>query len=419
MRAVLFSVLTFGGLAPLGAQWKAPSDSALRAVVTNRVAAEMSTGMVVGVIEQGKTRFVAAGARGATGSAPLDQKTLFEIGSISKTFTTTLLAQMVVAGEVKLDDPVQQFLPAGVTMPSKDGKQITLLDLATSTSGLPRMPNLEPTDAANPYADFDAQKLYAFLNGYTLTRAPGEAYEYSNLGMGLLGHVLALKAGKSYEALVTDRILRPLGMRETWITIPATERGRMAQGHNRELAPVANWDLAVLAGAGGWRSTPDDMARFLQAALKPPATPLGRAMQLATTRQRPTGMKDVSIALGWHIIDRNGQQIVFHNGETGGYHSWLGYNPVTGANAVILASSAHDIDDLGLNLVDSTIPRRDPEPVRPTVAVSEALMSEYTGRYELAPTFAIEVTREGDKLSSRPPISHDSGSSPRPTRAGS
>jgi CubicO group peptidase (beta-lactamase class C family) len=378
--------------------WHPPADSVVKRIIDARVAAEGSTGMVVGVIDAGKPRFIATGTRGAAGSAPLDQKTLFEIGSISKVFTTTLLAHMVLSGEVHLDDPAHQFLPVGVTLPSRDGKVITLLDLATATSGLPRMPTMTPRDPENPYADFDAKQLYAFLNGLELSRAPGAAYEYSNLGMGLLGHLLALKAGKPYEQLVTERILRPLGMHETSLVVPEARRSRLAQGHNRELAAVKNWDFDVLAGAGGWRSTPEDMARFLQAQLTPPANLLGRAMKLAATTQRPTGIKDVSIGLGWHIIDRNGQQIVFHNGENSGYHAWLGFNRAAGSNALILAGSAHDIDDIGLNLVDSTIPRRDPAPPRATVVVSEAVMQEYVGTYELAPTFSITVTREGSKL---------------------
>lgn len=378
--------------------WHPPADSVIRRTIEARVAGEGSTGMVVGVLDAGKPRFIATGVRGAAGSAPLDQKTLFEIGSISKVFTTILLAHMVESGEVRLDDPAQQLLPAGVTLPSKDGRAITLLDLATATSGLPRMPTITPRDPENPYADFDAKQLYAFLNGLTLTRAPGASYEYSNLGMGLLGHLLALKAGKPYAQLVTERILRPLGMNETSLVIPEARRSRLAQGHNRELAAVKNWDFDVLAGAGGWRSTPEDMARFLQAQLTPPANLLGRAMQLAATTQRPTGIKDVSIGLGWHIINRNGQQIVFHNGETGGYHSWLGFNRAVGSNALILAASAHDIDDIALNIVDSTIPRRDPAAPRATVEVREAVMQEYVGVYELAPTFAITVSREANKL---------------------
>lgn len=387
MRLLLLTVLAAGTATPIAAQWIAPTDSAVRQVVDGRVAAGGSTGMVVAVLDQGQVRFVA--------TAPHDRRTLFEIGSISKVFTTTLLAQMVVTGEVKLEDPAQQYLPAGVTMPSKDGRQITLLDLATATSGLPRMPAIAPANPANPYADYGAKQLYQFLTGYTLTRAPGESYEYSNLGMGLLGHLLSLKAGIPYEQLVTQRILLPLGMRETWVTVPAAQRSRVAPGHNRDLDPAGNWDFDVLAGAGGWRSTPEDMARFLGAVRNPPATPLGQAIKLATESRRPTGIPDVTIGLGWHVIARNGQQIIFHNGETGGYHSYLGFSPGTGANALVLGSSADDIDDIALNLIDPTFPRRVP---RPTVPVPEASLAEYVGTYELAPTFSIVVTHEGDRL---------------------
>ncbi|MBA2291533.1 MAG: serine hydrolase [Gemmatimonadales bacterium] len=397
MRLIVLAALMAGVSNEGLAQWKGPADSTMHRVISARVTANGSTGMVMGIVENGKPRFVVTGVRGGPGSAPLDPSTIFEIGSISKVFTTTLLAQMVVAGEVSLDDPAQKFLPAGVTMPSKDGKPITLLDLATASSGLPRLPALEPADSANPYSDYGEEQLYAFLSRHTLTRSPGERYEYSNLGMGLLGHLLSLKAGVPYEQLVIQRILRPLGMKETWITIPPAQRARLAQGHNRDLEAVGPWAFDVLAGAGGWRSTPKDMARFLAAMLSPPTTALGRALTMAVQSRRPTGMTDISIGLGWHIIDRNGQPLTFHNGETGGYHSYLGFNPVTGANVLILAASANDIDDIGMHQVDSTIPRRDPV-VRPTVTVSEGLLEQYVGNYALAPTFAIEITRQGDRL---------------------
>src|SRR5207244_1074108 len=138
----------------------------------------------------------------------------------SKAFTAVLLADMVTRGEVKLDDPVSKYLPETVKVPAYQDRVITLLDLTTQTSGLPRLPsNLKPADPGNPYADYDVDRLYAFLNGYTLTRAPGAKYEYSNLGVGLLGHALARRAGKSYEELVTERILKPLKMTRTSITL--------------------------------------------------------------------------------------------------------------------------------------------------------------------------------------------------------
>ena len=135
---------------------------------------------------------------------------VFEIGSITKVFTTSVLALMAATGDVSLDDPVTKFLPSTVTFP-ESGRPITLADIATQSSGLPRLPtNFSPADPSNPYADYSVDQMYEFLGGVRLTRAPGDSYEYSNLAMGLLGHVLALRAGTTYEAMVTDRLLVPI-----------------------------------------------------------------------------------------------------------------------------------------------------------------------------------------------------------------
>src|SRR4029078_9399783 len=151
-------------------------------------------------------RVVAYGTSDVPG-LPLDANTVFEIGSLTKTFTATILADMVLRGEVALDDPAQKYLPASVKVPSRNGRQITLLDLATHTSGLPKIPaNLKQTDPQNPYASYSVQDLYDYLTSYTLTRDPGARFEYSNTGVGLLGHILSLKANKSYEDLVIERV---------------------------------------------------------------------------------------------------------------------------------------------------------------------------------------------------------------------
>jgi CubicO group peptidase (beta-lactamase class C family) len=342
---------------------------------------------------------MAAGGRAGEGSPAVNDQTVFEIGSVSKVFTTTLLAEMVIAGEVALDDPISEFLPDSVRAPSRNGRQITLLDLATSSSGLPRLPDdFTPADPTNPYADYEVRHLYAFLSGYMLTRDPGASYEYSNLGMGLLGHLLALRAGMSYEDLVIRRILTPLGMRDTRITLTPAMSGRLATGHGADLEVVGNWDIAVLAGAGGWRSTTTDMLRFLAAAVTPPPGSLGRALRMAMEPRRPAGSPVLRIGLGWQVLERNGQRIVWHNGETGGYHSFLGLDPASGANVVVLANSATDIDDIGLHILDSSIAVRHPPPPRPAVTVDATVLERYVGRYDLAPEFAIDVTREGNAL---------------------
>jgi serine-type D-Ala-D-Ala carboxypeptidase/endopeptidase len=153
-----------------------PSDSAIRTIITNRVDAKLSTGIVVGVLEpSGRRRIVSYGASGTF--RPLDANSVFEIGSITKTFTAALLADMVTRGEVRLDDPVAKYLPASVKMPSRNGRQITLLDLATQSSGLPGMPNnFHPADPNNPYADYTPAAMYAFLSSYELPRDIGAQY---------------------------------------------------------------------------------------------------------------------------------------------------------------------------------------------------------------------------------------------------
>ena len=399
--ATILAVSALGAAAPapLAAQWTAPPADSVQAILATRIERGGAVGLALGVTDAGQPRVMTAGRRAGAGSPAIDARTVFEIGSVSKVLTTTLLAEMVVRGEVALEDPVQKFLPDSVRMPSRDGREITLLDLATASSGLPRLPgNMKPADPANPYADYGVDELYAFLSGYTLPRAPGAAYEYSNLGMGLLGHVLSLKAAMPYEQLVIERILTPLGMHDTRIALTPDMRSRLASGHAADLTPARNWDLDVLAGAGAWRSTASDMLRFVGAAVTPPVGALGEAMKLAMTPRRPTGAPGLRIGLGWHVLEREGQQLVWHNGATAGYHSFVGLNPASGANVAVLANSSTNIDDVGLHVLHPTMPVQHPAPPRATVAVDSAVLQRYVGRYEVTPAFAIDIVRDGGAL---------------------
>ena len=184
------------------------------------------TGIVVGVLEADGTRRIQAYGRAGPGAMQLGAETIFEIGSISKVFTAIILADMAADGLLALDDPVQTLAPEGVTIPSRPGQAMRLVDIATHRSALPRLPdNMSPADRSNPYADYTPQMLYDFLNGHELSRDVGAEFEYSNLAVGMLGHLLALKSGMDYEELVTERILDPLGMVNTGITpTPEMER---------------------------------------------------------------------------------------------------------------------------------------------------------------------------------------------------
>src|SRR5579862_6898917 len=252
------------------------SSGEIREILVKRIDQQkQSVGIVVGVIEPAGRRVVAYGNLANGDPRPVDGDTIFEIGSISKVFTSLLLADMVSRKEVALDDLATAYLPENVRMPELSGKSITLLDLSTHSSGLPRVPgNLKPKDPANPYADYSVDDLYQFLSGYELTRDPGSEVEYSNLGAGLLGHLLAYRAGTDYESLVRTRITGPLGMPATGITLSPSMEQRMATGHNGMLAPVANWDFRALAGAGALRSSANDMLTFLEAFLGYKESPL-------------------------------------------------------------------------------------------------------------------------------------------------
>ena len=222
----------------------------IRSIMANRVESGRAVGIVAGVIDQKGRQVIASGKVSLEGPQQPDGDTVYEIGSVTKVFTSLILADMIEKGEVKADDPVAKFLPATVKVPSRNGRQITLLDLSMQVSGLPRLPdNLKPADPANPYVDYDAAKLYDFLSRYTLTRDPGEKYEYSNLAVGLLGHALALKAGISYEELLRRRIFDPLGMRSTSMTLSEAQKNRLAPGYSASLQPVKNWVSRCLPDA--------------------------------------------------------------------------------------------------------------------------------------------------------------------------
>jgi D-alanyl-D-alanine-carboxypeptidase/D-alanyl-D-alanine-endopeptidase len=279
--------MTMTNIVPARADRARPSWQSIQRIIGERVDAKRSAGIVVGVVDVDGRRVAACGDPGP-GQPPLDASSVFEIGSITKVFTATLLADMVARGEVALDEPVARLLPPTVRVPARGNRQIELVDLATQTSGLPRLPaNLRWEDPAHPVmAGYTAGQLYEFLSGYTLTREIGSEYEYSNLGFGLLGHALALRAGMIYEQLVSDRILKPLGMTTTAISVTQAMKERFALPHGERGDVVAIWDYGALVASGGICSTMTDMLTFAAANLDPSGGPLHRAMAATHTPLR-------------------------------------------------------------------------------------------------------------------------------------
>jgi len=364
---------------------------------------KQAVGIVVGVIEPAGRRVVAYGSLATGDPRTVDGDTIFEIGSVTKVFTSLLLADIVNRKEIALDDPAAKYLPEHVKMPKRSGKSITLLDLSTHRSGLPNVPsNLKPKDPRNPYADYSVDDLYQFLSGYELPRDPGSEFEYSNLGGGLLGHLLAYRAGTDYETLIGTRITRPLSMTDTGITLSSSMKQRMATGHTAMLAPTANWDLPTLAGAGALRSSVNDMLTFLEAFLGYKESPLAPAMNATFEVRRPTGQGKGEIGLGWIIMSPHGREIAAHDGGTGGFRSWVGYDPKERIGVVVLSNASTPIGvfDIGLHLLDPKWPLANLEPPkqRIEIPIDSKLLDNYAGRYQLAPHLIFEVSRDGDRL---------------------
>ena len=383
------------------APWTLPSDAAIHDMLVKRIDVdEQGVGIVVGVIDGRGRRIIAYGARNQGDKRSLDGDTLFEIGSMTKVFTSLLLEEAVLRGEVKLDDPVVKYLPTGVHIPERDGKQITLIDLATHTSGLPRLPtNLKPADPNNPYADYTFDQLYQFLGGYQLPRDIGSKYEYSNLGAGLLGNALSHRAGLSYEALVRREVLAPLHMNSTTVTLSPALAARMAVGHSLGLDPVSNWDLPALAGAGALRSDANDLLTFLAAELGYTQTPLNAAMTAQWQPRRPTDAPNTEVSLAWHVRKTATGEVIWHNGGTGGFRTFMGFDPKGRFGVVVLtnATTASGGDDIGFRLLTGSPLTPQPKPHH-AIHLGAAALQPFVGKYQLAPLALLTITSDGGHL---------------------
>lgn len=372
----------------------------VESVIESRIADKKLVGIVIGIVDKDGMTYYSYGEKEADGGEAPDENTVFEIGSISKAFTGILLADAVVRGDVSYSDTIDQYLPAEVSVPTRGGKSITLEHLSVQNSGLPRMPkNLRPKSALNPYADYTYEQLYEALGKIELERDIGEAYEYSNLGVGLLGHLLERATGLTYEALVIDRIAKPLGMPDTCITLNDDLNERLAPGHMRR-RQVPNWDIPTLAGAGALRSTAKDMTTFLAANLGVVETPMRAAMDDSHRPRAEAGGPPMKIGLGWHILAADGPgPIVWHNGGTGGYRTFAGFVKETGTGVVVLTNSGGEgHDDIGFHLLNDALPMRMPIKERAEVKVDRETLKRYVGKYELTPDFVIEVDLKGNQL---------------------
>ncbi|MFE2878439.1 serine hydrolase domain-containing protein [Streptomyces roseus] len=348
------------------------------ALATAERLAGRHVGVTVAAVAGGQVAYAATGTTGRADGGKPSADTLFEIGSVTKTFTALSLARMVVAGAVELDEPLARLLPEGTTVPSRGRQEITLRHLATHTSGLPRLPKgmmlralLRP-GTPDPYAGCTADMLLSGLARTRLGSAPGRRVRYSNLGAGLLGLALARRAGTTYGQLVTTQVCAPLGMSATVVAADADRPGRPARGHDRRRRPASPWNLADLAGAGGLRSSATDLVSYVRAQLDCGGHPeLAAAVRL--TRQVEHRANRFSwMHLGWRahrLHPRQGAHMqIWHNGGTGGFASFVGFDPETETAAIVLSNTQRPVDAAAFDLLRTLQARATSRDARPGAA---------------------------------------------------
>ena len=309
------------------------------ALKSGELAPATGAGVSIGVYQHGVRRVFSYGAA--------KPDSIFEIGAVTKTFTGLMLAQMVAQGKAKLDEPVRELLPAG-TVAKPDGPEIALLDLATRRSGLRWFPsNLYSADLNNPYADYTAAKLYAFVARHGVAKRSDAPVRNSELAFGLLGQALADRAGESFAALLKDEIAGPLGLKDTTISLSHEQQLRFVSGHSADHRTVRAWDFDSMAGVGAIRSTAGDMLAYLEANLHPesvePAAGFPAAATLPAALNKSHELEaDVSpgtrIALAWLYDAETGNY--WHNGATAGFSAYAFFNPKGDYAAVVLFNTA-------------------------------------------------------------------------------
>jgi serine-type D-Ala-D-Ala carboxypeptidase/endopeptidase len=378
---------------------KPVDEQALHALLVERVdVRKWGTAIVVGISSPQGRQLVSYGTLSVQDRRQVDGATVFEIASLTKVLTALVLADMAARKQVTLDAPVSTCLPSGVTVPEHGDRQMTFLDLATHTSGLPLRPNnLASQTAPNKYAGYTVEQLYQGLGVFKLTRDPGAQFEYSNWGFGLLGNALAHCAGKSYAGLLAERITGPLGMRDTMFVPSSALRSRLAAPYDGKLQPVPNETTGALDAAGGLLSTVDDLLKFVEVFLGRGPQPLVAAGATMLEPRRPGDDPDTRMGLGWRVTTARGVRTVWSSGRADGYRAFMAFDPGTRVAVAALTNVATNVgvDDIGRHVLDPTVAilRH-----HPRIAVPNDVLERYVGRYKFEDGVVMTVVKEEDHL---------------------
>jgi D-alanyl-D-alanine-carboxypeptidase/D-alanyl-D-alanine-endopeptidase len=377
------------------------SDNDLRAALEQRFKGDRTGACVAAaVIDNGTTAF-AYSCADSKSQRPYDEHTAFEIGSVAKTMTAALLAEFIARGEVALSDPIAKLLPPGTSVPSFEGRAITIGDIVTHTSGLPSYPpQWHPTDASNPFAGLSEYDLLDALAATRLTRAPGSQWEYSNFAMMVLSYALAKRSGKDYETLVHERLLAPLGMNDSYI-VKRPPQVRLARSHLPSAMPTGPMDFPVdMAGVGGVRATLPDLVRYLEGELGTRESAITPALERTQQQIANVGPPGYTMGMNWVLAAApNGHTIVAHEGATRGHSSLVAFDREAKRGVVLLSdtklNSVGGLGTLAGHLLNPSLPAGTPR----MVATPDAkLIDALVGRYRLAGSLGIELRHKGDAL---------------------
>ena len=384
-----------------GAALAFPADEEVREILRQRVeVSKRGVGYVVGLVDQTGGRVVSYGSASRGGGRPVDGDTAFQVGSVTKVFTSLLLAEMSGRGEVRLDDPIALYLPAGVNTPR--ATDITLLHLSRHTAGFMSFSDdVDVADLDGPMEVQSNESLFAFLDKHPMRSTAGVHHSYSSYGAALLGELLARRAGTDFESAVRSRLLEPLDMTRSGFALTAELRAAHATGHSSRGNPRRLVEVRGMLASGALMSTAHDLVRFVQAHLGLRATTLGEALRATQRTESDLQRPDLPMGLGWFYADYPGTRVVYHTGSTPGFRAFVGMDLQRKRGVIVLANSDNDVGNLGMHLVDPYVPLLSPEPPRQFKAfvVEPRLLSEYAGTYQIAePPGILTFRRQGDGL---------------------
>ena len=383
----------------------AMTDAELQSIVGRRLHGDRTGAcFAVAVIDRTVSRAYVC-ADGKDAARRIDADTAFEIGSVSKPMMAALLAGLIRDGKASLDDPLSAYLPKDSTVPTFEGKPILLRHIVTHTSGLPALPAGVDYDPLNPYAQVDEATLLKALSNTALAQAPGAKFEYSNFAAMLLSYAIARRADSDFETLLDARVFAPLGMGNSYIN-RKPEHVKAATGYTPDGKVTPAWTFpTVFAGVGGVRSTLDDMVRYVKGQFGNAPKPLDADFRM--THAPLANDAKAPIAMHWMLASLNGRKFLAHEGGTGGFSSFVAFDPKRAFGVVILSDTAlharGGLGSLGLHLLDPKVPLGKPDTgaSSPTLVLSADELKAYAGEYPLMPNLVLTVRTEAGALTAQ------------------